>query len=111
MQLEINKEELSNFKELLAKSLQNACEYGAMKLQDLTPIDTKRLFSTTRAGETTIRDSSISCEIIAGGLRVKGVLKEQGLERDVDYAIFVENREGYITNNLGAIGKTVRENL
>lgn len=111
MKIEINKVGLSDFKTQLAKSLHDACEYGAMELQDLTPIDTKRLFSTTRAGEATIRDNSISCDIIAGGLRVEGVLREQGIERDVDYAIFVENREGYITNNLGVIGKTVRDNL
>jgi hypothetical protein len=111
MKIEINEGSLDIFKKGLAQSLQDACEYGAMQLQDFTPIDTKRLFSTTRTEKPVIRTNSITCEIVAGGVRAMGILREQGIERDVDYAIFIETREGYITNNIGAIAKEIKDNL
>lgn len=111
MHLEINQDGIDDFKQQLGKQLLNACEYGAMELQDHTPIDTKRLFTTTRAENLRINNNSISCEIVAGGQRIKGVIREQGFERDVDYAIFVENRTGYITQNLDSIGQAIKNNL
>lgn len=111
MQLEINEDGLNEFKQQLAKQLLNACEYGAMDLQDHTPVDTKRLFTTTRADNLKVNKNSISCDIVAGGQRIKGILREQDFERDVNYAVFVETRTGYISNNLDSIGQTVVSNL
>jgi hypothetical protein len=111
MQVEINQNGIDSFKQQLGKQLLNACEYGAMELQDHTPVDTKRLFTTTRAENLRITEKSISCEIVAGGQSINGVIREQGFEKDVDYAIFVENRTGYITQNLNSIGQVIKENL
>lgn len=111
MKVEIKQEGIKQLKKQLSKQLFNACEYGSITLQDYTPVDTKRLFTTTRADNLEVYQNSIVCEIVAGGQRSKGVIKEQELDRDVNYAIFVESRTSYITNNLSSIANTVIKNL
>jgi hypothetical protein len=102
---------VEEFKNLLAEKLLVGCQAGAEELQNYTPIDTKRLFTSTRAVNLEIHPTSIACTIRAGGVNLPGELREVGINRDVDYAIFVEVRTGYITENLGTIGQVITDNL
>ena len=107
----VNQKELGKLKTRLAQKLQVAVGEGAEVLQDFTPIDTKRLWSTTRASDTTITPTAIHCDLVAGGLRVRGINREQDKERDVSYAIYVEIRQPYIRPNLDAIGNAIASKL
>ena len=102
---------VEKFKNLLAKKLLAGCQAGAVELQNYTPIDTRRLYTSTRAVNLEIHPVSITCTIRAGGVNLPGELREVGINRDVDYAIFVEVRTGYITENLGTIGQAITGKL
>lgn len=102
---------VEKFKNLLAKKLLAGCQAGAVELQNYTPVDTRRLFTSTRVTNLAIHPVSIACTIRAGGVNLPGELREVGINRDVDYAIFVEVRTGYITENLGTIGQAITGKL
>lgn len=106
-----NSKGVEKFKNLLAEKLLAGCQAGAVELQNYTPIDTRRLFTSTRAVDLEIHPVSLTCTIRAGGVNLPGELREIGINRDVDYAIFVEVRTGYITENLPTIGQTITDNL
>ena len=102
---------IERFKNLLAEKLLEGCQAGAVELQKYTPIDTKRLFASTRAVNLEIHPTSITCTIRARGVNLPGELREVGINRDVDYAISVEVRTGYITGNLRSIGQVITDKL
>lgn len=102
---------IERFKNLLAEKLLEGCQAGAVELQKYTPIDTRRLYTSTRAVNLEIHSTSLTCTIRAGGMNLPGELRGIGINRDVDYAIFVEVRTGYITENLGTIGQAITDKL
>jgi hypothetical protein len=107
----VNNQALSKLKRELATRLQKGCESGAEVLRDNTPIDTKRLWESTRGDTASINGDLISCRIVAGGLSLYGINRETDIRREVDYAIFVESRTNYARESLGEISKTILDNL
>lgn len=107
----MNRQAFLKLKQELASKLQKGCEESADILRENTPIDTKRLWESTRAGEVEIKSDSIECQIIAGGESLYGVNREQDIKRDVDYAIFVESRTNYARNSLKDIKNTILDKL
>lgn len=107
----INKQALSKLKQELAIRLQQGCESGAEILRDNTPIDTKRLWESTRGDTATISGDVISCRIVAGGLSLYGINRETDIKHEVDYAIFVESRTNYARNSIGQITNAILDNL
>lgn len=107
MKIVINQTELARLENELKTKLQSGCVAGADILRSVTPIDTQRLWSTTRAGDVTKVDDMLECRIIAGGESAYGIQRETDVEKEVDYAVFVESRQHYARGALVAIKKAI----
>jgi hypothetical protein len=107
----INQQALSCFVAGLAKQFGEAVGNTVPFVQSLTPVDTKRLYNSTRATEPIVSGKLIECDIVAGGISLYGEIREQEIRRDVDYAYWVEIRNPYIRSNLPAIGQEIIANL
>ena len=111
MKTEINYQNLLKLQASLADKLKEGCDRGANILRDNTPIDTKRLWTSTRGGEATTTGLVTQCRIIAGGSVEYGVTRETDIKREVDYAIFVESRTNYARESLNDIKRVILDSL
>lgn len=111
MSVKLNPKGIQELKEQLALKLYEGCVDGADILRDNTPIDTKRLWKSTRPLEPTINKFVIRCGIVAGGQSLQGITRETTITRDVVYAIFVNNRTGYIDNCMTEIVNAIEGKL
>jgi hypothetical protein len=84
----------------LSAKLNNGCQSGVDVLKNNTPVDTQRLYESTRASNVELENDVLKCKIIAGGLSLYGVRRETERVRDVNYAIFLELKYHYIRNCL-----------
>lgn len=55
-------------------------------------VQTGRLQKSLRSSEPTTDGRAVYISMIMGGVRIRGVFKEQNKERDVDYAVYEEIR-------------------
>jgi hypothetical protein len=107
----INQQMLNSFVASLSKQFGQAVADTVPFVQTLTPIDTKRLYNSTRATEPIVTGKIVQCDIVAGGISLYGETREQEIMRDVDYAYWVEIRNPYIRSNLPAVGQEIIANL
>lgn len=103
MTISINYQHLKKLQKLLENKLESGCQRGAEILRDNTPIDTQRLWESTRNDSVTTNGLISECKIIAGGESLYGIIKETEIKKEVDYAIFVESRTGYARESLNDI--------
>jgi len=105
----MNQQALTNLKKEIHKALERGCEKAVIVIKANTPIDTQRLYETTRVETEYFDDSAdiLEVQIVAGGQAIRGVKRETGIIRDVDYGIYVERRDGYIASNINEIEKAV----
>lgn len=111
MTIKLNQKGIEQLKKQLATKLYDGCSDGAEILRDNTPIDTKRLWKSTRPVEVSINREVIRSGIVAGGLSLTGILRETTIQKDVVYAIFVNNRTGYIDNCIASIVNAIEGEL
>ena len=111
MPILINKRGIDALKINLGIKLQAACSDGSAILRENTPIDTKRLWKTTRPMGIEVTRNAIKSGIVAGGLSLKGINREQNITKDVVYAIYVNNRTGYIENSIPEIVNGIERRL
>lgn len=109
--ISINYQNLKKLQKSLETKLEEGCQRSVEILRDNTPIDTKRLWESTRHESVTSNGLVSECKIIAGGESRYGVLRETDIKRDVDYAIFVESRTGYARQSLVAIKNAIVNSL
>lgn len=102
---------VNQLKRNLTNKLYVGCQKSATIVQDQTPIDTKRLYTSTRAGQVTVDGTSISCKIIAGGEELYGILKEQDILKPVNYALEVEIKYNYMRSCLNQCVDTILHEL
>jgi hypothetical protein len=95
----------------LSIALENSCSELVDVVQDLTPIDTKRLYESTRIIPSVIEGDLIKSGVIIGGIELFGILREQDIKRMVDYAIYVEYSQFYIQGNMGIIISSLLSSL
>ena len=107
----INQQMLNSFVGRLKQQFGQAVADTVPFVQSLTPVDTKRLYNSTRATDPIVSGKLIECDIVAGGISLYGEIREQEIRRDVDYAYWVEIRNPYIRSNLPAIGQEIIANL
>jgi hypothetical protein len=107
----LNQRGINALKINLGIKLQMACSDGSAILRENTPIDTKRLWKSTRPMGIEITRNAIKSGIVAGGLSLKGINREQTLTKDVVYAIYVNNRTGYIENSIPEIVSAIKRRL
>jgi hypothetical protein len=111
MSVTLNKNGINALKINLGLKLHKGCTDGAEILRNNTPVDTKRLWKTTRPMSISITQSAIRCGVIAGGLSIKGILREQNVKKDVTYAIWVNNRTNYIEEVAPEIARAIGRSL
>lgn len=111
MSVTLNEQAISHLKIQLGFKLYEGCNDGAAILRENTPIDTKRLWKSTRPMGFRISRDAIKAGIVAGGLSLRGINREQNVMKDVVYAIYVNNRTGYIESSLGEIRQAIEARL
>lgn len=107
----LNKANINALKINMGLKLYEGCVEGANLLKENTPIDTKRLWKTTRPMGISITQLAIKSGIVAGGLAIKGINREQNQIRSVSYAIWVNNRTNYIDEVVPEIARAIRRSL
>jgi hypothetical protein len=105
----MNNNALSSLEELLLSKLQEGCDNAVEIIQSNTPIDTKRLYTTTRTDEPIVEPDKLQINIVIGGEELAGILREQNKVKEVDYAIHVERKYQYIGRNLTEIENAIIE--
>ena len=110
MSVNLDKRAIAKLEQELANNFYLACQETVPFIQGLTPVDTKRLYNSTRVREPIKTGKVINCDFVAGGVALPGEIREQDLVREVDYAYFVEIKQSYIRSNLIEIGNEVVEN-
>lgn len=105
----MNNDALSALEQILLSKLQDGCDNAIEVIQGNTPIDTKRLYTTTRTDEPIIESDRLQINIVIGGEELAGILREQNIVKEVDYAIHVERKYQYIGRNLTEIENAVIE--
>lgn len=105
----MNQQALGSLKNQLASVFKKGCEKAVLVIKANTPIDTQRLYETTRLDteDLDINQDILEIKIVAGGLAIAGVKRETGIIRDVDYGIYVERRDGYIASNITEIENAI----
>lgn len=107
----LNQRGIDALKINLGLKLQEGCSDASAILRENTPIDTKRLWKSTRPMGITITRTAIKSGIVAGGLSLFGINREQNIKKDVVYAIYVNNRTGYIDNSITDIVDAIKRRL
>lgn len=111
MAITLNQKGIDALKIQLGLKLYEACNDASAILRDNTPIDTKRLWKSTRPMGISVSRNAIRCGVVAGGLSLKGINREQTISKDVVYAIYVNNRTNYIDNSMPAIVDAIERRL
>lgn len=108
----INQGKLREFKQHLNQKLLEAVSIeGVETAREYTPIWSQRLHDSARAENPQVERDRVHCELVFGGIALPGVLQEQGIIKDVDYALAQEQEKGFLTNNLDAIGRAIVDGL
>ena len=97
--------------EKIVRKFIDGCEDGALVLQDATPIDTMRLYASTRVEIEDIGESHITVHIVQGGVELHGILREQELSKPVDYGFYVVARNNYIRSNIDEIRAAIQKSM
>ncbi|GIW59485.1 MAG: hypothetical protein KatS3mg087_0551 [Patescibacteria group bacterium] len=111
MNIEINEDGLRELAQLLGDRLYQGCEDGAEIIKQTTPIDTQRLYESTRADNLEINNTHVSCRVVVGGVEMYGVRREQNILKDVDYAAEVELRYGYMQGAIADVEGAIAQRL
>jgi hypothetical protein len=103
---------LNELKSVLAAKLAKGCHNSIEIIQNVTPIDTQRLYTSVDATESVINDNgSITCEITLGGKELYGIRRDQQHKKPVNYALYVEIRTGFVRSALANIKNQIIEDL
>lgn len=105
----INRQAYLNLKKGLAHGLISGCETGVRIIKPDIPIDTQRLYETARVdtSELNLNHSTLKVKIVVGGMALRGIRREQDKIRDVDYAIQMERRDGYLQGNIPLVTNAI----
>lgn len=104
----MNKQAFSRLEKKLQDKFLEGCKKAVEVIKDSTPVDTKRLWLSTRAE---VQESNLPNEfkvfLVAGGIELYGFYREKNILKEVDYAIYLERREGYIRRVLNNIEEAI----
>lgn len=93
--------------EKLVDNFLDGCEDGALVLQDSTPIDTMRLYESTRVEIENISKDRAAVRIVQGGVELYGIIRERDILKRVDYGLYVIARNNYIRANIEEIKSAI----
>lgn len=107
----MNERALLDLKIELAEKLEKGCEKAVEVIKTVTPIDTQRLYASTRFENVELINNYIQVKIVMGGVSLAGIRRETSTVRDVNYGIFVERKQQYIRKNLDEIKEAIINEL
>lgn len=86
----------------VAAKLNTGIDLSVDILKYNTPIDTQRLYESTRNGgiEINYRQNQVLAQILIGGIELYGVRREQNLLKPVNYGLWIEIKYSYIRSSL-----------
>lgn len=107
----MNYQAFVNLKQKLHSTLVSGCEKAVEIIKEDVPVDTERLFQSTKidSEEFNESDDNLQVNIVAGGIDLYGVRREQNILKSVDYAIYLERRDGFMFSNLSRITDAIVE--
>lgn len=107
----MNYQKLVELKKQLHSTLVSGCEKAVEIIKEDVPIDTQRLFESTRVDDFEFNESSddLRIDIVAGGIELYGIRREQSILKEVDYAIYVERRDGFMYEKISRITEAIVE--
>jgi hypothetical protein len=109
--VKLNHKNIDALKINLGLKLYEGCNDAAAILRNNTPIDTKRLWKSTRPIGITVTKDAIRSGVVAGGVTLPGITREQNINKVVVYAIYVNNRTGYIEECIPQIVDAIERRL
>lgn len=103
---------LASRKKLLnavAKKLTLGVDESVEILKNNTPIDTQRLYESTRNGgvEINYRQNQVLAQILIGGIELYGIRREQNLLKPVNYGLWVEIKYNYARSSLTEMSQAI----
>jgi hypothetical protein len=108
----LDKTALREFKQHLLYKLVQAVEMeGIPEAQSYTPIWSKRLHNSAHTENPEVHENSVSVDLVFGGVNLPGETREQGIMKDVDYALDQEVEKGFLTNSLPDVGMAIVRGL
>jgi hypothetical protein len=107
----MNYQKFVELKRNLHSNLVSGCEKAVEIIKEDVPIDTQRLFESTRVDDSEFNESSddLQVNLVAGGIELYGVRREQSILKEVDYAIFLERRDGFMYEKIQRITDAIVE--
>lgn len=107
----MNYQAFVNLKQKLHSTLVSGCEKAVEIIKQDVPIDTQRLYESTRIDSDEFNESNdnLSINIVAGGIELYGMRREQAILREIDYGIYVERRDGFMISNIDIITEAIVE--
>lgn len=109
---QIDQSQVRKFKQHLLFRLMEAVEMeGIPEAQSYTPIWSKRLHNSAHAENPEVRGDVVSVDLVFGGVSLPGETREQGIMKDVDYALDQEIEKGFLTNSLQDVGLAIVRGL
>lgn len=111
MSVKLNHKNIAALKIQLGLKLYDACNDAAEILRDNTPIDTKRLWKSTRPIPIEVNKNAITSGVMAGGATLPGITREKNIRKAVVYAIYVNARTGYIEECVPEIVNAIERRL
>jgi hypothetical protein len=107
----MNYQKFIALKRSLHSTLVNGCEKAVEIIKEDVPVDTERLFQSTRidSEEFNESDDNLQVNIVAGGIELYGVRREQSILREIDYGIYIERRDSFMFSNLSRITDAIVE--
>ena len=109
MTLTRNPKGMEKLRQALAKKMERAGDEAVTRLKNASRVDTGRMRESVRHTEAAQRKDRIEMLILVGGTVQEGVVREQGIPREVDYAAIVETRFGDFRRSLPEVLDAFRE--
>jgi hypothetical protein len=96
MRIELNGPGLRRYREHLKDVLKSIVDEGIEEGRPYVHVDTGRLQKSLRQEGPEVNGKRITTLVVAGGIRLRGIYREQDIEKDVDYALTEEIRHPQI---------------
>jgi hypothetical protein len=109
MKMEINYAAVRSHIASIVGAMVESVDQGIDEGRPYVHVDTGRLQASLRRDEPESQGQEVVVNVIAGGIRMRGIFREQTIQRDVSYAIFEETRHPQIRSfTVPAVLRAVR---
>jgi len=93
--MKFNDAGIRQFKRALVSEVRNICEDAIAETKPTTPVLTGRLQKSLRVSGAKTEGEVTTFTLLAGGVKLYGTVMETTIQKDVNYAFFVEIRKPF----------------